>query len=93
MEVYIGRKPGTRDEGMLLQSHNKNALLCHTVLCMLHRDVYVVLGSRARHCIMLLGRVGGTPLRTTSLSVASSPQGAVLGSTPQLEGQSSAGKG
>lgn len=42
---------------------------------MLRRDIYIVLGLRARRCIMLLGCVGGTSLRTMSLSTGSSLQG------------------
>lgn len=61
---------------------------------MLHRDIHVVLGLRARHCIMLLGRVGGTSLKTMSLQeLAWLTAGAVLGSAPELEGQSGAGRG
>lgn len=41
---------------------------------MLHRDIYIVLALRARRCIMLLGHVGGTSLRTMSLSTGSSLQ-------------------
>lgn len=41
---------------------------------MLHRDIYIELGSRARCCVMPLGHVGGTSVRMMSLSVASSPQ-------------------
>lgn len=59
---------------MLLQLCNKNALLCIQGVEMLHRDIYIVFGSRARRCIVILCCVGETPLRMMSLSTASSLQ-------------------
>lgn len=41
---------------------------------MLHSDIYILLSFRAGHCIMLLGHVGGTSLRTMSLNMISSLQ-------------------